>query len=54
MDEEVYYERCAGIDVHKKPLVVCLRIGRKSEIREFGTRTHEIREMVAYLMDNGC
>jgi len=53
MDEEVYYERCAGIDVHKKRLVVCLRIGRKSEIREFGTLTHEIREMVAWLKFNG-
>ena len=54
MDEEVYYERCAGIDVHKKLLVVCLRVGRKSEIREFGTLTHEIREIVAWLKDNGC
>lgn len=54
MDDEVYYERCAGIDVHKKLLVVCLRIGRKSEVREFGTLTHEIREIVAWLMANGC
>jgi transposase len=54
MDEEVYYERCAGIDVHKRLLVVCLRIGRKAELREFGTLTHEIREMVAWLKQNGC
>jgi len=54
MDNEVYYERCAGIDVHKKLLVVCLRVGRKSEVREFGTLTHEIREMVAWLKANGC
>jgi transposase len=54
MDEEVYYERCAGIDVHKKLLVVCLRIGRKSEVREFGTLTHQIREIVAWLKTNGC
>ena len=54
MDEEVLYERCAGIDVHSKLLVVCLRIGRKSQIREFGTLTHEIRDMVAWLKDNGC
>jgi transposase len=54
MGEEVYYERCAGIDVHKKILVVCLRIGRKSETREFGTLTNEIREMVAWLKSNGC
>lgn len=54
MNEEVYYERCAGIDVHKKLLIVCLRIGRKSEVREFGTLTHEIREIVAWLKENGC
>ena len=54
MDDEVYYERCAGIDVHKKLLVVCLRIGRKTEIRDFGTLTHEIREIVAWLKANGC
>ena len=54
MDDEVYYERCAGIDVHKKLLVVCLRVGRKLEVREFGTLTHEIRDMVAWLKENGC
>lgn len=54
MNEEVYYERCAGIDVHKKILVVCLRIGRRSEVRKFGSLTHEIRDIVAWLKDNGC
>jgi len=53
-EEDVYYERCAGIDVHKKSITVCLRIGRKNEMREFGTLTHEIREMVAWLKTNGC
>ena len=54
MDEEVYYRRCAGIDVHKKFLVVCMRIGRKTEVRTFGTHTHEIRELVVWLKENGC
>jgi transposase len=54
MHGEVYYRRYAGIDVHKKVLVVCLRIGRKSEIRTFGTLTHELRNMVAWLKDNDC
>ena len=54
MHEEVYYERCAGIDVHKKVIVVCLRIGRNSETRQFGTLTHELRGMVAWLKENGC
>jgi len=54
MDEDVYYERCAGMDVHKKFIMVCLRIGRKSEVRSYGTLTHEIRELVAWLKANGC
>lgn len=53
-DDGLYYERCAGIDVHKKLLVVCLRIGRRTESREFGTTTAEIREIVAWLKANGC
>ena len=52
--DEVYYERCAGIDVHKKVLVVCLRIGSKAETRKFGTLTHEIREICSWLKANGC
>ena len=54
MFEDVYYERCAGIDVHKKFLVVCLRIGRKTEVRKSGTLTHELRDMVAWLKANDC
>jgi transposase len=54
MNEDVYYERCAGIDVHKKFLVVCLRIGRKIEMRKVGTLTHELRDMVAWLKANDC
>ena len=51
---DVIYERCAGIDVHKRMIMVCLRIGRKTQFREFGTLTHELREMTAWLKDNGC
>ena len=53
-DDTLYYERCAGIDVHKTLLVVCLRIGRKTESRECGTTTGEIREIVNWLKGNRC
>jgi len=52
--EDVIYRRCAGIDVHKRMIMVCLRIGRKTQLREFGTLTHELREMVSWLKENGC
>jgi len=54
MHDEVYYGRCAGIDVHKKVITVCLRIGRKTEVQTFGTLTHQLRSMIAWLKDNGC
>jgi transposase len=50
--EESIYERCAGIDVHKKMIMVCLRIGRKTQVREFGTLTCELREMADWLKEN--
>ena len=53
-EDTLYYERCAGIDVHKKVLVVCLRIGRKTESRDYGTTTGEIREIVKWLKANQC
>jgi len=51
---DVIYERCAGIDVHKKVIVVALRVGAKVTIRQFGTLTHELEEVTSWLKDNGC
>lgn len=51
---EVIYERCCGIDVHKKIIVACLRIGRTNEIRQFNSTTKDLREMTAWLKDNDC
>ena len=42
---DVIYRCCCGIDVHKKLIVACLRKGGKSELREFGTMTGEIKEL---------
>lgn len=54
MEEDVMYERCAGIDVHKRAITVALRIGRKVTVREFGTVTHQLREMLTWLKENDC
>ena len=51
---EVCYERCCGIDVHKKVIVCCLRIGNKRETRSFGTSTEDIRNMAEWLVENRC
>lgn len=51
---EAIYIKCCGIDVHKKKLVACLRTGRKSEIREFGAKTKDIKELVNWLKESEC
>ena len=51
---EVIYERCCGIDVHKKSIVACLMVGKKKETRTFGTMTDDIIEMMEWLSDNKC
>lgn len=51
---DVIYERCCGIDVHKKMLMACIFIGRQKEIREFGTMTEDIRELTGWLKERKC
>ena len=51
---EVVYERCCGIDVHKKSIVACLLTGKQKETRTFGTMTADIRSMSEWLSGNKC
>lgn len=48
------YRCCCGIDVHKKLIVACLKKGGGQELREFGTMTGEIKELAAWLKQEGC
>jgi transposase len=52
-------ERCAGIDVGKKFLVVCVMSGSleaepKTEIRKFGTIVAELEHLRDWLVQEGC
>ena len=51
---DILYERCCGIDVHKRIIVACLKCGKQQEIREFGTTTDEIRTLTKWLQDSDC
>jgi transposase len=56
---EVKVERCAGIDVHKKFVMVCVMIGLAhqkpaSEVRRFGTSVPELERLKAWLVEKGC
>jgi transposase len=56
---EVLYERCAGLDVHQKSVVACVRIhgpgGRaETKTRTFETHTAALFELSAWLEECGC
>ena len=48
------YDKCCGIDVHKKLIVACFRQGNKQEIREFGATTRELLELADWLKEGNC
>ena len=51
---ERVYDKCCGIDVHKKLLVACFRNGNKQDVREFGATTREIFRLTDWLSQGGC
>ena len=56
---EVQYARCAGIDIHKKSITVCVLIresGHREQkyLREFGTTTSQILSCVDWLRELGA
>lgn len=48
------YDKCCGIDVHKKLIVACFRKGNKQEVRDFGATTRELLELAEWLKEGGC
>lgn len=52
---EIVYERCCGIDVHKKMIVCCLITGqRTTQTKTFGTLTKDLQEMTEWLKAENC
>ncbi|GAC1479883.1 MAG: hypothetical protein NVS2B12_34810 [Ktedonobacteraceae bacterium] len=56
---EAIYQRCCGIDIHKKIIVACLIVmtaqgQRRKEIRTFRTVTHELLALLDWLKAAGC
>jgi transposase len=50
----VMYERCAGLDVHKKTVTACRRDGKEQEVKTFGTTTPDLLELVDWLLEWEC
>lgn len=56
---EILYDRCAGLDVHKKMVSACrlltLEAGSEQrELRSFGTTPHELLALRDWLREGGC
>lgn len=56
---DILHTRCAGIDVHKKNVKVCLIITdengkQKKEIRTYSTMAHQLLELRDWLKEQGC
>jgi len=47
---DVTYDRCAGLDVHKKTVVACVMSPEGQETRTFNTMTQDLLEMADWLV----
>lgn len=51
---QVMYERCAGLDVHKKTVVACVVTPTEQEIRTLSTMTIDFLALSDWLLAYGC
>jgi transposase len=55
---QVIYERCCGLDVHKRTITACrlrwLGSEWQKEIRQFGTMTKDLLALSDWLVSEGC
>ena len=56
---EVLYERCCGLDIHKKLVVACMitpgpKGAPRKEVRSFGTMTADLLVLGDWLEDQGA
>jgi transposase len=56
---DVLYERCCGLDIHKKTVVACVvtpgpRGAPRKEVRSFGTMTEDLLALADWLAEAGC
>ena len=55
---EVLYPRCAGLDVHKKSVVACVRLAQgrhvRRQVQTFGTTTTDLLRLCDWLLELGC
>jgi len=51
---DVVYDRCCGLDVHKKSITACVRTPKGKEIQTFGTMTHNLIQLIDWIKSKQC
>jgi transposase len=51
---DVIYQRCCGLDVHKKSITACVITPEGKELKTFGTMTDDLVALVQWLKSKGC
>lgn len=51
---EIIYERCCGLDVHKKSITACIITPEGKELKTFGTMTGDLVALVQWIKEKGC
>ena len=51
---QTIHERCAGLDVHKRNVVACVRTPEGSMTRTYGTMTEQLLELLDWLLSVEC
>ncbi len=49
----VVYERCAGLDVHKRTVVACVMTPEEQQVRTFATMTDDLLQLGDWLVEQG-
>lgn len=51
---QVVFERCCGLDIHKKSVTACIITPSGKEVRSFGTMTDDLLELIDWIVQKGC
>jgi transposase len=51
---KVLYDRCCGLDIHKRSVVACVLTPSGKEVRTFGTMTKDLLDLSDWLTEQGC
>ncbi|MEW6698691.1 MAG: IS110 family transposase [Bacillota bacterium] len=51
---DVIYQRCCGLDVHKKSITACVITPEGKELKTFGTMTDDLVALVQWIKSKGC